>query len=92
MTRSTTARVRASRLQAPLLCLSILSLALGCASFDKWWNPTKGYEAVGTPKLEFEEAKAMCEEESEFRGAQGTTNTDWTAFERCMKNQGWVRP
>jgi hypothetical protein len=73
-----------------LLCAAV-SGATGCQSLSRWWNPTSGYEAVGDPQLTFEEAKAICERDAEFKGTGGTSQVDWNKFERCMKPKGWVR-
>jgi hypothetical protein len=76
--------------RALLLCAAIGS-SLGCESVGNWWNPTSGYEPVGNPQLHFDEAKAICEREAEFRSSGGTSQVDWGKFERCMKPKGWVR-
>ena len=80
------------RLVPILLFTALLAGSLGCQSVQRWWSPTSGYQAVGSPQLSFDEAKAICEQEAQFTGSGGTAHVDWEKFERCMKPKGWVRP
>ena len=50
-----------------------------------------GYEPIGTPPVDFEDASRLCQERSQFRNGSGATQVDWNAYERCMRTLGWVR-
>ena len=76
---------------AIVLCALVAGL-VGCQSASDWWNPTSGYEAIGTPQLDFDAAKASCEKEAEFNDSSGLAHVNWNEFESCMKPKGWVRP
>ena len=75
-----------------VLLSALLIGVVSCQSTSKWWNPTSGYEAVGNPELDFDEAKASCEAEAEFTDSSGLAQVNWNKFERCMEPKGWVRP
>ena len=70
----------------------LIATSIGCTSVRHWWNPADGFVAVGTPEQSFEDAKAVCLEESKFRTAHtGFDGTNWNEFWRCMEERGWVQ-
>jgi hypothetical protein len=54
-------------------------------------EPLEGYRQVAPDAPPFDEARAVCQKDAEFRTASDNTFTDWEQFEHCMQQRGWTR-
>jgi hypothetical protein len=65
--------------------LLLCALTVACVSHD---GP---FTAIGTPAMPLHEARPHCKEKAHTVADDGSVDTDWKAYERCMEDLGWVK-
>lgn len=76
------------RTSTGLLRAAMLAIAAaGCAAPAGY----AGFFAEKDPLESFEMTKKTCNEEAEFRDAQGTPWINWEKFDECAGKLGWTR-
>ena len=63
----------------------LVVLVVACASQD---GP---FVAAGTPRMPLHEARPHCKQRSSTVSEDGNAKVDWSAYERCMADLGWVK-
>ena len=54
-------------------------------------SPDGPFTAAGTPAMPLHEARPHCKEHNRSVSDDGTVVTNWSAYERCMADLGWVK-
>jgi hypothetical protein len=68
-----------------ILLIVLGAIAAACVS------PDGPFTAVGRTAMPLYEARKHCKAEHSSTESDGSAQTDWASYERCMADLGWIK-